>query len=880
MESNSASLKWPFVGRHRELDEFRLAWADPRCQGAVIHGPSGVGKTRLAEEFLSICSRAGYTVIRIKGSAAARTVPLGAIAHLLPPDVDLSDPIKGFRDVVHTLSRLGGRLALLVDDLHLLDSPSAMLLRQLLDSQRVRIVGTIRSGENFSDAVDTLTGGDSIHWINLAEFSQGQLEETLRAALGGDVGRSAIHSLHAATHGNVLYLRELVHGALANGTLINDGEIWELAEGWVPGTERLTELIESRMTVAADARPLLELLALCEPLGLTESQNVVPMDTLTILENTGLTEVDSNGLRITVALAHPLYGEVIRRQIPAGRRRRILLEQAERTAAHGARRREDALRIAGWRLAATGTADPELLLHAATLARYAHDYQQVTTLLEAVPEEAQTAASRLLHSEALFERGRPEEAEKILTKNLQQADSENQKLTATLGQTFNLFWGYGRLSEALGFNDEAISKCTNPIHLHILRLNEGWMRIMANDPGRGLTLLEEMEENVDREPNINMWMMCTMIGATGLSNTGRTEEAINWAERGYAIHCNVEERVLFPPHPAAQLISLVLALADSGRLREARRIGEQAFNELVAARAPAPRVWIAYQLGRTELLAGHLRAARRWFAESVSLSRRGNHPLAIRAALSGLAACDAQLAHASVAATEIANLPRYPLGPHHMEEPLSKAWLLATRGHLGRARNALAEGADEARRSQHFTAEGLLLTEVARLGDPQRTADRLAELATISDGVFPRARARFAGALASDDPNQLHKVAQDLESMGADLLAAEAASAAAAIWRRSDRSRHATAAAQLATRCSDRCEGARTPLINTIVAPAKLSTRELEVARLAAAGKASTDIAGDLYISVRTVDNHLQHVYKKLGVTNRRELAEVLSQEF
>jgi len=54
---------------------------------------------------------------------------------------------------------------------------------------------------------------------------------------------------------------------------------------------------------------------------------------------------------------------------------------------------------------------------------------------------------------------------------------------------------------------------------------------------------------------------------------------------------------------------------------------------------------------------------------------------------------------------------------------------------------------------------------------------------------------------------------------------------------------------------------------------ASLTPTELDVARHAAAGRTNPEIAAAMFISRATVKIHLSHVYAKLGLRNRAELA-------
>ena len=48
-----------------------------------------------------------------------------------------------------------------------------------------------------------------------------------------------------------------------------------------------------------------------------------------------------------------------------------------------------------------------------------------------------------------------------------------------------------------------------------------------------------------------------------------------------------------------------------------------------------------------------------------------------------------------------------------------------------------------------------------------------------------------------------------------------------------------------------------------------LTCRELEILQLVIAGKTNKAVAGEIYISERTVEFHLDNIYTKIGVRSR-----------
>src|SRR5207247_1040972 len=70
-------------------------------------------------------------------------------------------------------------------------------------------------------------------------------------AVGGEVDGPTARQLWELSRGNALFLRELVVGALEEGTLRRSGELWR-AQGPLGRSTRLTEVIQARLGRLAD----------------------------------------------------------------------------------------------------------------------------------------------------------------------------------------------------------------------------------------------------------------------------------------------------------------------------------------------------------------------------------------------------------------------------------------------------------------------------------------------------------------------------------------------------------------------------------------------------------------------------------------------------
>jgi DNA-binding CsgD family transcriptional regulator len=873
--------RWPIVGRRPELEVFERALGSGERFGLVIYGRAGVGKTRLADECAGQAAASGHPTERVAGSRTTALLPLGAVVGLLPdgpvglgPDgqVNAVAVFEQTRQALHERHR-GRRLVTVADDMAQLDASSLALLGYLAAQRAIFLIATVRTGEPVPDLLIDLWRDGRLERIDLHDLSRAHLDTLLHLALGGPTEAGAGREFWEASRGNPLYVHELVLGALESGALVDRSGVWHL-EDHLPASSRLLDLVEQRIGgLSAEARSVVELLALCQPVELGYLETVAAAGVLESLERAGLVTITvADG---QVRLAHPLHARVVRAGLPKLRARAVLLAQAERLAAGGSTLGRVELRIAVWRLDAGAQPDPAALVRGAQLARAAHDFRTVRRLMEAVPSEQLDAVGALLLGEALYELGAFDDSERVLALGQALPSSERIALQLAVTRAKNAQWGLCQPERALAINTAARAVVTSAPLVEELVADEASVLTFSGHPDRALTVLGRTADGDQRTRVVR-----AIAGAVALAAAGRTAEAVALARAGHADHVALGDEPAIA-HPAMHVVNQVFALTEAGRLAEAERVARAGAEIVAAQRVPIAQIWFAVNLGRVTLLRGRVASARRFYAEAVGLAQSSHFAGSRRIALSGLALALAMLGEVDAAVQALAERAAAPaFGFLRPEQHLADAWTAIASRRPAEAAQAFRSAAAEAAATGYRLTESWLLHDLMRISG-EDVSGRLRELAEECDSPLVSARARHAAAARARDGVELTGAADDFEALGAMLLAAEAAGSAAAAFGGAGDRRAATAALRRSSALAAACEGAATPglfHLSTVnaAAAAPLSGREREIVLLAATGMASKDIADRLYLSVRTVNNHLQHAYAKLGVTSRAGLAQAL----
>lgn len=189
---------------------------------------------------------------------------------------------------------------------------------------------------------------------------------------------------------------------------------------------------------------------------------------------------------------------------------------------------------------------------------------------------------------------------------------------------------------------------------------------------------------------------------------------------------------------------------------------------------------------------------------------------------------------------------------------------------LGLALASLGER-EEARR----LAEGEL-TEARRWGTPRAVGVALRALGMVERGERGVELLRQAAEALEASPTRLEQ-ARALTDFGAAVRRAGRRSEAREALRRALEMAHRCGATPVVDRAREEltATGAK-PRRIALTGVDSLTPSELRVARMAAHGMENKQIAQALFITVKTVETHLSHVYGKLDISSRKDLPQAL----
>ncbi len=854
---------WPLVGRDRELEAIASARASPGCNGVVLVADAGVGKSRLAREAQDAAHRDGAFVDWVHATRSASAVPLAAVADLVPEEVRSDDIVALMRRCgEQLLARAGSRRVVIgVDDAQLLDPVSAALVLHLATSGAAFVLATVRAGEPCPDAIVSLWKEDTARRMELAYLGDDAVRSLVEAALGDPVEEAALDWVAEVSRGNVLYVRELVRGAVEAEALVRSGGFWRL-EGRPTVSPSLVDLVGQRMDgLTGDQRHAVELLALGEPLALQEIAALTSEDTLLEAESHGVIATDGQEVR----LAHPLYGEVVRARLAPLRARSLcmrVVEVLERRDAFGA---DDAMRVARLRLDAGVALSVDLALQGARAANRAGDPDLGAELATLAGADTDLVAAMLLaQSHAMRSRYEESEAALAAVEALAPGDPNARDYVR---QRLSLYhWGLRRARDTGALLDRAESwsqdrgwqRFTGRIRVTYDALSDGFESPL--DPSDSVG-----DPGVTDEARRGLAAMQTV--SSFLSGQGDAAAAMAFAARP-----SVPLRD-FADAGALAALSLI-ALETGQRWDEVEQYMSAVVHDAVRAHDHAAGGLAAFTLARLHFLRARYRDASRWLAEAeIHLQQQDpfNVMLSVRALHVGIACFTGEFDGTMTAVERLRAFCQ-----KHEPLPVQRAPLRRAEGWASRVRDAVSAGdqllVDAASMEDDMVGLAAQLAyDALRVGAP--AAPQLERMAARCRSRLVTAYAQHGTAKAARDGAALMQAAEEMAAIGALRYAVEAAGDAAAALLSQGRQDSARRAAARARQLHVPDQGAELPPIDGLDAAAvDLTRREAQLVDLAREGLSNAEIADRLVLSVRTVETHLYRGMQKLGINDRRDL--------
>ncbi|MGV3759829.1 MAG: LuxR C-terminal-related transcriptional regulator, partial [Actinomycetota bacterium] len=601
---------------------------------------------------------------------------------------------------------------------------------------------------------------------------------------------------------------------------------------------------------------------------------VAPMAVVEDLEESGLVEVVDRLGRTEVRFPHPGFGEVLRARAGVLRARRVRAALVEAFLAASDRTAQDDLRLATMAHEIGVELPAEVLERAARAALFGRDNQLAIELAgQAFERHATFELGRIL-ADARYEEGIFEEIAALWPRWEPLATTEHERTIVALIKAVTHFYRGGDSPAAFAALEAGLAGTDDDACRGELLGMQATLLMMSGRHREALAIAEPL---LGRGPD-RVLVQATLAATQSLRHVGRFTEALAASDRGIAafevfgpqvtlISSSVIGMVQTAVHVDTGSVELALERGDATR-EAALRAGDansEGLAELVRSEA-------LLLMGR---LTDALHAARA--AEAAFVRLRHTPFLRWCVKQRGLVAAEARdLDGVDAALADLDALGPHPAQLFEHAEVIVRAWQAHLRGDTAPARAILLDAAERFEASGNPNGAARCWYEELRLGG-RGIGQRLQATVGHFDGQRFPLMAAHAMALDEADATAVGAVAERYGRLGLLPYAVGAATHAAELHRTAGEGRAATRWTQQATTWAEQCQQVSAPELVLAVAPTPLTRREREVAQLAAAGHSAKEIAERLFLSHRTVENHLARAYDKLGVRSRTELADLLT---
>ena len=894
-----------------QIDEVLDAARERRSGALVLRGEAGIGKTALLDA--AVERALDMRVLRALGVESEIEIAFSGLHELLRPAFPLLEAVPdtqavalraalalGADEAGERLAVFGGVLSLLaaaaeeqpvlcvIDDAHWLDDASAASLTfvaRRLDRDGVAMVFSVREPELRTFPA---TG---IPELTLSGLDRGAAAELLASRMPAGTSSLVVEQIIELSQGNPLALIELPRG-LEETEVVREEPLQEPFRV-AASVER--EFVRRLAGVPVSTRRALLVAAACDAgeqrvLSLALEALDLDLSSLEPAEGAGLVTIAS-----AVEFCHPLARSAIYGAAGENERREAHLALADGADAAGETGRR------AWHLAAAARAPDEeiasALVAAAESARRRGGVWAEARALERAARltpEPRARARRLARAGDAARRAGRHERASVLLEEAVAGDLDAQERAQAQARRAFIAFEQGAYDQGLALMIDGANELelADPRAAAILLTNAATIVQHRLDLPQALSLAERAWR-LGGDGAIDDAELCHIISFQQVL-AGRVREGIE-----LAWHC--AELVEEAPEGRLIVADAASTLLYVGECAAARRLLERAMASNRAAGAVGDLAYTLHMYAQLEWYSGNLQRAYAHALEAAAVVEEMGTP-------QGIDECACRLA------TFEAVLGREEDSRRHARSALDSALQLGDTWNAAKARNALgllalltgdalsaAEqlaagvGALEdggVGNPNHFRAHPDLVEAYVRLGrtdDAEPVAAALERRAEATRIPWTVAAARRCRAVITENEDAAREAFEDALQLDDGASAFERARTQLCFGehlrrhgRRRDSRIHLGAALEVFEASGARpwAERARSELRASGLtlqrrepaAQEQLTQQELQIARLVADGKTNREVAATLFLSPKTIEFHLTHIYRKLDIHSRSEL--------